>query len=68
MRNRDTLTKHFKFLKDNLPPQRHEIGHQEMLVVDGMGIVHAAYNSYKGLSSGGSSTSLLFGVPQMIKA
>lgn len=67
-KNKDTLTNHFKALKDHLPPRRHEPGHKEMLVVDGMGIVHAAYNSYRGLSSGGSSTSLLFGVPQMIKS
>lgn len=67
-KNKDTLTNHFKKLKEKLPPRRHDQGAQEMLVVDGMGIVHAAYNSYRGLSSGGSSTSLLFGVPQMIKS
>lgn len=64
----NTLGGHFKLLKEKLPTKRHEHGAQEMLLVDGMGFVHAAYNSYSGLSSGGSSTSILFGVPQMIKS
>lgn len=68
MKNKENLSNYFKQMKDHLPKRRHENNQEELLVVDGMGFVHAAYNSYSGLSSGGSSTSLIYGVPQMIRS
>lgn len=58
----------FKRLREKLPPARHNSNVGLCNVVDGMGLVHAAYNAYSKLSFQGTSTSIVFGVPQMLKS
>lgn len=50
-----------------LPKKIHESSSTQALVIDGMGLVYAAYYSYSKLRYKGQSTSIIFGVPQMIK-
>lgn len=51
-----------------LPTARHDRNSPVCLVIDGMGIAYAAYFAYSKLSFQGNSTSIIFGVPQMIKS
>jgi len=50
-----------------LPKRLHEASSNRALVIDGMGLVYAAYHSYSKLRYKGKSTSIIFGVPQMMK-
>lgn len=49
-----------------LPKKRHEVGQQICLVIDGMNLAYMAYYAYSKLSVKGVSTSILYGMPQMI--
>lgn len=51
-----------------LPKAIHSPSSDRALIIDGMGLVYAAYHSYSKLSFGKSSTSILFGVPKMLKS
>lgn len=51
----------------HLPKRIHSPSGQRALIIDGMGLVYAAYHSYSNLTYKGQSTSILFGVPQMIR-
>lgn len=51
-----------------IPRRRHEASSNRALVIDGMGLVYAAKHSYSKLRYKGQSTSIIFGVPQMIKS
>jgi len=59
-----------KRMEDLLPKKKHDTNTPLAMIIDGMGLVYAAYMS-KGLgklSFKGKNTSILFGVPQMIKS
>lgn len=57
-----------KRLQLYLPKKRHDTSTKICLVIDGMGLAYAAKYAHGKLSFRGTSTSLLFGVPQMIKS
>lgn len=57
----------FARLHTKLRKARHDNNAEICNIVDGMGLVYAAYNAYSKLSFRGSSTAIIFGVPQMLK-
>lgn len=50
----------------NLPKKRHEPGTARCLILDGMNLAYQAYYAYHNLSHKGKSTSILFGMSQII--
>lgn len=58
----------FARLHSKLPKQRHDTSIAVCNIVDGMGLVYAANAAYGKLSFKGKSTSIIFGVPQMLKS
>lgn len=70
MKNKQTTAEINKRLNHYLPKRRHPVGagSKICLVIDGMNMVYAAYYSYSRLSFKGASTSIVFGVPQMLKS
>lgn len=65
--SKTTVTAIEKRLDEFLPKRIHNPTDIPAVVIDGMGLAYAAYASYSKLSFKGSSTAMIFGVPQMIK-
>lgn len=68
MKNKNSVAEINKRNHAKLPAKRHDSTTGLCNIIDGMGLAHAAYNAYSKLSFKGNSTSMLFGVPQMIKS